>query len=155
LIPALAIQGVLIGAQILYLTTGELDPYVAVSFLLLLLLYALQGTTGEARFLYLYPVNRDTGIPSPSFDTYVLRGFLLAVLASFAGGAAAIEPETEWGFRLHGYLAALLVLIVGGGLPMIWHRTIEPKMVKHLKAKIDHTRQSDELEGIRAKLVER
>jgi hypothetical protein len=52
--PALTIQGVFLGASIAFLLAGHANAYIITSLTLVLSLYALQSTSNNPRFLYLF-----------------------------------------------------------------------------------------------------
>ena len=85
--PALTIQGTFLGANLAFMLAGNLHPLILISFTVFVVLFAIQTTTGNPRFLYLYPVNTKTGDPSSGLDTEILRWMILIGVFFFFGGA--------------------------------------------------------------------
>ncbi|NGX58592.1 MAG: hypothetical protein K940chlam3_01499 [Chlamydiae bacterium] len=119
--PAVTIQGILLAANIAFLLAGQHNHYIIASFTILMFLFTVQSTSVNTRFLYLYPVNISLGIPTPSWDTWILRISIVAAVFFFYWGA------TE------SYKVALLIVIVGLGFSVIWDRSIEKHNRKHIE----------------------
>jgi len=100
---------------------GNLHPLILISFTVFVVLFAIQATTGNPRFLYLYPVNTKTGDPSSGLDTGILRWMILIGVFFFFFGATK------------SLLGAVLVFLVGGGFPVIWKNTLSKVNDRRLK----------------------
>jgi hypothetical protein len=79
---------------------------ILISFTVFVVLFAIQATAGNPRFLYLYPVNAATRKPTPSLDTRILQWMILIGVFFFFWGAtnrllgAALVFLVVWGFQV-------------------------------------------------------
>lgn len=111
--PALSVEGVLLGANIAFLLAGHANAYIITSLTLVLFLYTIQSTSNNPRFLYLFPWNRANNIPTPSWDTWILRGLIVSSVFFFFWGAA------------NSYWLAFLIPFIGLAFPLIWDHYIQ------------------------------
>ena len=126
--PALAIQGIFLAANISFLLSGKNNVFIIASLSVLLILVIIQTFSKNVRFLYLYPVNNS--IPTPSYDTFILRGLILASVYFFYIGA------TESFYSFHGleiyqilipidslFIAVVILFIIL--FPRLWDQYLE------------------------------
>lgn len=118
--PALTIQGIFLAANIAFLLGGKTNRYILSSFTLLMLLFTIQAMSNNPKFLYLFPVDINTRIPIPGWDTWILRTLIVLSVFFFYLGAT------------QAYILAILILVVGSAFPIIWDKYIE----KHNNARI-------------------
>jgi len=82
---SLAIQGIILTANLAFLLTGEHNLYILLSVGILLALFGIQAIRPE--FLVLHPKNIFMVESTPSIDTYILRSAILVAIFCFCRGA--------------------------------------------------------------------
>ena len=85
--PALAIEGLLLGAAIAFIAAGRDNLWMIVSLAIVLFILTLQGTSKNNRFLYLYPVKIKTGVRTTGFDTWIIRLCIVSAVFFLFWGA--------------------------------------------------------------------
>jgi len=125
--PALAIQGVFLAANIAFLLAGRADGFIVASTTTIMLLFAIQSLSKNPRFLYLFPVDTNTGIATPSWDTWILKALLILSIFLFYVGATG------------SYILACVILIIALAFPIIWDKFID----EHNRRKIDSIKQKE------------
>jgi hypothetical protein len=110
--PAIAFQGIFLAANVSFLLAGDHNIFILVSVTIIMLLFAFQALSGNPRFMYLFPVDRSSGmpIPTPSLDTWILRVLIVLSILSFYVGAIG-------SYHWSGVLVALGILS-----PIVWKR---------------------------------
>ena len=83
--PAIAFQGIFLAANVSFLLAGNHNIFILASTTIIMLLFAFQALSGNPRFMYLFPVDRSSGmpIPTPSLDTWILRVLIVLSILSF------------------------------------------------------------------------
>ena len=112
--PAIAIQGIFLASNIAYLLAGENDGFIIASTSVIVFLFIIQSLSNNPRFMYLFPVNTQTGARTPSWDTWILRTLILLSILFFYIGASGL------------YVLPCLIVAAGFGFPFIWDQYIEP-----------------------------
>ena len=110
--PAIAFQGIFLAANVSFLLAGDHNIFILASVTIIILLFAFQTLSGNPRFMYLFPVDRSSGIPipTPSLDTWIVRVLIVLSILSFYVGATG-------SYHWSGVLVALGVLS-----PIIWKK---------------------------------
>ncbi len=133
--PAIAIQSVFLAANTGYIFAGQANDYLIASFAVLGILFMLQVTSKNARFVFLFPVThtevsykngetRRVAIPSAMLDTWILRGMIGAAVWLFFMGVT------------FSWKIATLVVVIGPALALVWDRYLNDvnKRLAHKKA---------------------
>jgi hypothetical protein len=111
--PALTIEGVFLGANIAFLLAGKVSWHIITSLTLLLCLFTIQAASNNARFLFLFPVDKGKSDPIAGLDTLILKVLIVSSIFFFYWGATS------------RFLLALLILLAGLASPFIWDRYLE------------------------------
>jgi len=82
---SLAIQGIILTANLAFLLTGVHNIYIFLSVGVLMSLFGIQAIRSE--FLALHPMNSFMVEQTPSIDTYILRSAILIAIFCFCRGA--------------------------------------------------------------------
>jgi hypothetical protein len=120
-IPAIAIQSIFLVSNMAYLLAGRTDGFIIASTSAIVFLFTIQALSNNTRFWYLFPINTPTGIRTPSWDTWILRGLIVLSILFFYIGATGL------------YVLPCLIVAAGFGFPFIWDQYIE----SHNRRRID------------------
>ena len=132
--PALAIEGLLLAAVIAFVAAGRTNLWMIISLAILLFVLTVQGTSQNVRFLYLYPIMVPSGVPSPGWDTWLLRlSIVFAVFFLF------------WG-AMGSWKGASLIVLLALGTSIIWDQFLNDRHQKWIDDRIEK-RKSDESSG--------
>lgn len=115
-------QGVFLVANIACFLAGKINGFIFGSFTFIIVLFTIQVVSNNPRFLFLFPVNIEKGVPTPSWDTYILRTLLIMSVLLFYVGVTG------------SYLLAASIPVVAIGFPIIWDRYFE----KHNRNRIQN-----------------
>ena len=119
--PALTIQGIFLAANISFLLSGKSNGYIIASLTLLMFVFMIQSISTNKRFWFLFPINLDTGICTPSWDTIILKSLLSISVALFFLGATK------------SYVLTFIILAIGIGFPYIWDKYIDERNRENIK----------------------
>ena len=106
--PAIAIEGILLGAAIAFIAAGRDNLWMTISLAILLFILTVQGTSRNNRFLYLYPCKVKTAVPTPGVDTWILRLSLISAVFFLFWGAVG------------SWKVALAVVVPAFAVGIIW-----------------------------------
>ena len=111
--PSFIIQGMILGSDIYLISNANVaKTWIFLSILFILSLFALQATT--IRFIYLFPVNKNTGDSLVYLDTHLLRLFIiLSALFLYLGILQKYSVLSELWFVLVG----LFFILIHPGFP--------------------------------------
>ena len=111
--PAVAMQSIFLASNIAFYLDGRTDNYFLISFTLIMFLFTIQILSKNPRFMYLFPIEGQTGRPYVGLDTWILRTLLIFSILFFYIGATkqVILPS--------------VIVVIGLIFPFIWDRYIE------------------------------
>jgi cbb3-type cytochrome oxidase subunit 1 len=132
--PAIAFQGVFLAANISFLLAGEHNIFILASVNIIMLLFAFQTLGGNPRFMYLFPVDRSSGmpIPTPSLDTWILRVLIVLSILSFYVGATG------------SYYWSSVLVALGILSPLVWRKWLYKYNRKFIHRKLTKPRSQED-----------
>jgi hypothetical protein len=111
--PAVAIQSIFLVLNSAFLLAGKNNVFIIASTACLVFLFHLQVVSKNKRFLFLYPINMDTGESSIGYDTWILRGLIIiSILLFFIGATGQI-------------IIPIIIMLVGIIIPILWDKFFE------------------------------
>jgi hypothetical protein len=136
--PSFVIQGAILGADVYLVAHANIaNQWVFLSMLSILSLFCLQATS--TRFIFLFPVIRGTDIPTPCWDTHILRlGIFLSSLFLYLGLREKYAVLSQWWFLALGLLLLLAI-------PVIFNFWINDRIAASISSK-HHLQGSNEME---------
>ena len=108
--PAVAFQSIFLVANIAFLLDGKTNKFIIASVSVLMFLFAIQTISENPRFMYLFPVDTQTGASIPGLDTWILKGLIILSILFFFIGAT------------NSYILPCVILSIGVGFPIIWKK---------------------------------
>jgi hypothetical protein len=111
--PSLAIQGIILTANLAFLLTGVNNLYIFLSVGILLSLFGIQTICPE--FLVLHPKNAFMVEGTPSIDTYISRSAILIAIFCFCRGAT------------NSLLLSTVIIFIVLLFPHIWEKFLYQK----------------------------
>ncbi|MBD3159839.1 MAG: hypothetical protein GF309_13735 [Candidatus Lokiarchaeota archaeon] len=132
---AITLQVSILAANVYFLLNQDTHLFFGLSVILVLSLFCLQIVS--RRFLLFYPVRRDFQVPTPMFDTYVLRVFIiLAILFLVLGFVHSSSTCFSPSVSLVLSIVAVVLLVI---FPILWmvfgNRLITKGIFQKIKGK--------------------
>lgn len=133
--PAIAIQGVLLAANISFLLSPQSNGWIVASTIVLMLLFTIQTVSKNKRFMYLFPMRTIT-VPVPnalnvsfanessSYDTLILRGLIVLSAILWLKGAT------------DSIFFSLLIVALAIGFPKMWDRSLNRRSRNRIAEKL-------------------
>lgn len=110
--PAVAIQSIFLASNIAFYLDGKTNNYFLISITLVMLLFIIQITSKDPRFMYLFPVDQKG--KAVGLDTWILRILLIFSILFFYIGAT------------NQFILPFVIVLTGLIFPLIWKKYIEP-----------------------------
>lgn len=129
--PSFIIQGIILGTDIYLISNAGLtNMWIFLSVLCILSIFSLQATT--SRFVFLFPVNKGTNIPTTYRDTHILRfGIILSASFLYISVQQQYPVLTKWWFIAIGIFFVFV-------LPLIFNFCLNDKIEDKLRKKFEN-----------------
>ena len=114
----ITLEASILAANVFFLSQLNTNFYLAISVILILSLFCFFFVS--RRFLLFFPSHPVFDIPTPRFDTFLLRSFLILAIAFLVGGIIDLEwgnlPNLKASGAILFYVASFLLFVV----PLLW-----------------------------------
>lgn len=128
--PAVTLQGIFLASNIACLLSGQCNGFILASMTVLMILFTIQTTTKNPRFLWLFPVRLPERIPTASWDTLILRALIVSSIILFYIGVT----------RSYGWPVVFLVILLlafAVVFPKIWDKWLDERNKKEIACKVE------------------